>query len=393
MKFTAEKNRDYTTRLRQHIDNKTTDLADAVVEFDPKIYSDPKLAELEFANIFQKMPVLACHGSQIANPGDFIVVQLARTSAVITRGPDGQVSAFMNVCRHRGAKLVFEPSGNTPLFRCRYHAWAYSSDDGALKAMPQRQSFGMEPCPQRDLIRLPVEEFHGLVWVLENPQGQLDIRSFLGPSFCQFFEDYGVAGYHYARSTELHVELNWKAGMDGYMDVYHLNILHANSIGPYLHGGIMAFDPIGQHARWCVPRKKLDKVQAEELPTLDAFRYVIGGHLVFPNLEITIEPNHLEFVSFTPHPTDTTKSIYRVLFLTPDKVETPEQEATIERSWQILMSAVRDEDLPIGEAVQAGTATPQMGTLLLGRNEIANQFFYRQYERAVGIPVLRPAKL
>lgn len=390
MKFSPEKSRDHATRLKRHIEQRTTDLAEAVVAYDPSIYSDRALADAEFASIFSRMPVLACHGSQLAKPGDFVTVQLARSSALIVRGQDGTVQAFLNVCRHRGAKLVDQPSGSASVFRCRYHAWTYSADGGALKSLPQAASFGMQPCAERGLLRLPAVEFHGLVWVLEDPEGTLDLPAWLGEEFCRFFEDYGVGGYHFARATELPVNLNWKAGMDGYMDTYHLGILHHQSIGPYLHGGIIAFDPIGRHARWTVARKKLDTVLHEDPATLDLFRYVIGGHLVFPNLELTIEPDHLELVTFTPHPTDPARSIYRVLFLTPSRLETPEQQARFDRSWSILMSAVRDEDLPVGEAVQSGTSTPKMGTLLLGRNEIANQHFYRQYERAMGMTVLRP---
>lgn len=41
---------------------------------------------------------------------------------LMTRGKDGVVRAFLNVCRHRGAALFKKGAGKAPRFVCPYHA-------------------------------------------------------------------------------------------------------------------------------------------------------------------------------------------------------------------------------------------------------------------------------
>src|SRR3546814_8597714 len=62
---------------------------------------------------------------------------VAGASILITRGKDGAVRAFHNVCTHRGTRLVAESSGNRSAFTCRYHAWTFNND-GQLRSAPDR---------------------------------------------------------------------------------------------------------------------------------------------------------------------------------------------------------------------------------------------------------------
>ncbi len=45
---------------------------------------------------------------QLARPGDFVTATIGEVPIVITRGEDGELRAFANVCRHRGAQVVRE---------------------------------------------------------------------------------------------------------------------------------------------------------------------------------------------------------------------------------------------------------------------------------------------
>ena len=76
MKLSAERNASFARRLIEHIRAGTTDMADGVVAFDPKIYSDPAIAAREMERIFESAPVMAAHSSEIPEPGDFVTVRL-----------------------------------------------------------------------------------------------------------------------------------------------------------------------------------------------------------------------------------------------------------------------------------------------------------------------------
>lgn len=84
--------------LLDHIRNGTCDQTDAVLEIEASTFSDPGLADRERRLVFGAVPFIACHGSELAEPGDFVVMQLPNNEAILVRQPDGSVSAFVNVC-------------------------------------------------------------------------------------------------------------------------------------------------------------------------------------------------------------------------------------------------------------------------------------------------------
>ena len=128
-------------RLFEHIDNTTCDQAASPMLVDPAIYSDPDVARLEQDRIFDKVPVLAAHVSELPNAGDFVTIDLPGNRVLVVRQEDGTIRAFVNVCRHRGACLVDEESGHRRVFSCGYHGWAYNCD-GALRTVPYADTFG-----------------------------------------------------------------------------------------------------------------------------------------------------------------------------------------------------------------------------------------------------------
>src|SRR5262245_38084658 len=121
-------------RLFHYIENNTTDLAPSTMALDPRDYFDPELARREREEIFASVPILAAHGSELAMPNDFITARLPNNEVVVVRQPDGGVKSFVNVCRHRGAKLVLDTCGSNRVFACGYHGWTYNPD-GALRSI------------------------------------------------------------------------------------------------------------------------------------------------------------------------------------------------------------------------------------------------------------------
>ena len=99
-------------------------------------YVDEQIFRAEQERIFETMWFCAVRSADLAKPGAFRTVQVGRESVLITRARKGEVRAFFNVCRHRGAKLCTEESGEVKrAFQCPYHAWTYDLD-GKLIAAP-----------------------------------------------------------------------------------------------------------------------------------------------------------------------------------------------------------------------------------------------------------------
>ena len=129
---------------------------------DQRFYTDPAIFELELDRIITRNWILAGHVSELAEPGDFKVVEVARESAIIVRGKDGSIRAFANVCRHRGSLVCLEESGNTRKFACPYHGWTYDTDGRLIAARSMPDGFDKSGYSLR-----PVSygEIHGLMFV------------------------------------------------------------------------------------------------------------------------------------------------------------------------------------------------------------------------------------
>ena len=101
----------------------------------PAAFADPAVFDWELEQIFRGW-VCVGHVSAVDAPGKFVTRELGTDSVVVIGAEDGQPRAFLNVCRHRGARIVEEAEGKVrKRLRCPYHAWSYGLD-GSLKAAP-----------------------------------------------------------------------------------------------------------------------------------------------------------------------------------------------------------------------------------------------------------------
>lgn len=146
------------------------------------LYLEPTRAPQEAAAIFASSWQFVCHASDLPAPGTAARFDCAGRSAVVLRTRSGELQAFRNACRHRGARLV-EGDAHTGLafcvdgrLRCPYHGWTYD-EAGALVARPEGQHYddGFDPA-QHALIPAHVAQWRGLVFVaFESPRESLPV--------------------------------------------------------------------------------------------------------------------------------------------------------------------------------------------------------------------------
>ena len=117
--------------------------------------------------------------ARIPRAHDFIVRDVLGISVLVSRGADGVVHAYLNYCRHRGARPA-EGCGNARRFSCPYHGWVYDSE-GSLVGIPGRRGFVEVDRTNSGLVALPCEERHGLVWVVLTADAPMDLDEHLGP--------------------------------------------------------------------------------------------------------------------------------------------------------------------------------------------------------------------
>jgi choline monooxygenase len=193
----------------------------------PDYYTSEAWFGREAERIFRRTWVCVGRVERAPAPGDYFTIELAGTPLAIVRGRDGMLRAFVNSCRHRGARLL-DGAGNARAIQCPYHSWVYRLD-GALQGAPdmdgvagfQKERFGLVPAR--------CDTAHGFVFVnLDLDAGPL--TDFLG-DFDRVFAPYDFANMVCVRRTEFETRCNWKASAEVFMEYYHTYMVHPASLG------------------------------------------------------------------------------------------------------------------------------------------------------------------
>ena len=126
-------------RLLHFVDSKTTAMAAATWRNPVSVYSSPEQLKREQTEFFRRRPLLMGFASEWAQPGDYKTDDLSGQPLLVVRGRDGVLRGFLNVCRHRGSKVV-DGCGSAKAFSCAYHAWSYDLA-GKVTHIPDERSF------------------------------------------------------------------------------------------------------------------------------------------------------------------------------------------------------------------------------------------------------------
>ena len=188
---------------------------------DQRFYTDPAIYELELERIIYRHWIFAAHESQLPEPGDFRVLNVAGESAIIVRGKDGTINGFANICRHRGSLVCLEEHGHTDKFACPYHGWMYDIDGNLIAARDMPDDFDMS---SHSLKTVSVGIVHGLVFVCftDSPPSLDACRRDLAEPMSMFdFENLKVAA-----TKSYDIPANWKLSIENYQECYHCATAH-----------------------------------------------------------------------------------------------------------------------------------------------------------------------
>ena len=188
---------------------------------EQRFYPDPEIYALDLECIFMRNWIFTGHQSQLAEVGDYLVLNVAGESAIVVRSKQGGIKEFANVCRHRGSIVGLGKSGNTRKFECPYHGWMYDTDGNLIAArnMPEdfdRASYGLH--------KVPVEIVHGLIFICfcDTPPSIEGARRDMAEPLAMFdFENLKVA----AQKT-YPISANWKLAVENYQECYHCAVAH-----------------------------------------------------------------------------------------------------------------------------------------------------------------------
>jgi len=371
----------------------------------PDAYVSDEFFELERELVFGRGWVAVACASDVAEPGDAVVVELAGRSAIVVRGKDDVLRAFENVCRHRGARLL-EP-GRCRLDRhikCPYHSWAYALD-GRLLGTPLFTADSEVPVDQRAIFDMgEVRGFdkadYGLLPLAVEVWGPLVLLSFDSdpPPLSRQLGDlpgrlagYGLDRFTLVRRQRYEIGANYKLIAENFMEYYHL---------PWVHPSLVKVSPMSAHYRWqgagmymgfCTTPIAantedggwLGLPAVSGLSETDAVSARFAW--IFPNVALNVLPNHLFVILARPvAPGQTVEDTY--LLADPAAAATAAGEAAVEELhgfWDL----VNREDIEIVERVQQGMSTTSYagGRMCYRFEESLHRFQNMVIDRMVGL--------
>ncbi len=336
-------------------------------------YTDQARFEAERKQLFLRRPLIICHESQIPDPGDSIVHDWLGLPLITLRDRTGAIGTFMNVCRHRGMRLV-QAQGSACLrsLVCPYHHWTYGLD-GALRNIPRSESFGDIDMNTLGLKALPTELRNGLVWVSAETGRPMELDKHLA-GLGRDLDQFALADYHFFQQNVRTVNCNWKLIQDAFLDGYHVVRLHKNTVGAFFPDAVSTSDCLGDHIRSAVARNEISEAVGTPAAALDLRRHATFAYTVFPNAILIFHPDYTSVISLFPLGPDQT--VFAHSMLTPQPVSSQKERDHYERSFHLIDQGVfQAEDIFVAEGAQRGMRSGANKELLFGGlEEPAAQF-------------------
>ncbi len=324
-------------------------------------YSAPEVLELEKQAIFKKSWIGIGRADQWTKAGDYSSRTIIDIPVIITRDETLQLKAYVNSCRHRGARLLESGDGRCKTFSCPFHRWTYQLNGSLLQA-PEFAKDGPLNKADYGLLELPIAEQDGFVFIgLSNDLPPLP--EWLG----DFSELHAPWNFPKMRSYKRHlftVKCNWKAFLDVFNEYYHLPFVHPDSLDSMYLPPEPADQVTGQYAsqfgRTDGNPSLLQHTQEFALPPIPEIsdRAANGTRYswLFPNM--TFAANKDAAWMYEALPIDSQNSEIALTLCLPEaSFELEDFEERAQYYFKRLIAAV-EEDIPALENQQAGLNAP-----------------------------------
>ncbi len=376
-----------TRAVFHHLAQGTTDCASEIYRNPVAHYISAERLAQEKTELFLGRPLMMALSCQLREAGAYITCDGAGVPMLITRGQDGVVRAFLNVCRHRGARVANGCGLNENRFQCPYHGWTYDGA-GHLVAVPDKRSFEGMDRAEHNLVPLPAVERNGLIWVRATPSGtdvdslHIDIDQALAGLGSEF-QSFNLDAFHHYTSRQLRQKMNWKLVVDTFLEPYHFGVLHRDSIAPIFFPNLCLFQAFGPHLRVTYPRRTIEALRDRPETEWDLVYHSALVYVLFPNTVFVVQADHLEVWRIFPVEDKVDETVIFLDFFVPEPVTSQSARDHWDRNLELVTGVVSDEDFPTGEAIQFGFLSRAQSHITYGRNEPALAHFEKAVTAAL----------
>jgi Rieske 2Fe-2S family protein len=332
---------------------------------------------------------------QVANPGDYIVRDLAGESVFVTRDAEGDLHGFYNVCRHRGTKFLDdEPAAGSvrKAFRCPYHGWTYDLR-GRLIGTPNVKEGELFSRGDYPLHGFAVESYAGFVFAnLSAERRPLLAALNEGAESVTMFDRFRMDELRVGVRIVYEVAANWKIIVENYNECLHCPTVHPELVQviPLFRFGEVWDEVTRDDGNWMREGATSFSVSgSSELPKLpgldpDDYRMYYGAYQ-FPNLLLNLHPDCVMYYIGYPKGPDHTTVVSEYLFR-PETIEDPalfKPEPVVE-----LWDLISKQDWAVCERAQTGVGSRAFTTGVYPRQDRFLYDFNERYRRQMGRPLL-----
>jgi choline monooxygenase len=336
----------------------------------PRYYAEAGIYRDERQAIFRRHWHMLGPVAQVAEPGQYLALELANWKLFILHGNDGTLRAFHNVCRHRGARLLEEGNGRCEMLRCPYHLWVYGHD-GQLRNTPwfgEDAGFRLADWP---LEPIALDTWRGLLFVAIAPETSLIEQ--LG-DLPEEVAEYPIESFHSVASERFVMQSNWKTYTDNFVEGYHVPGIHPAFIK------VIQFDKFET-----VARKGMVRMTAPQKGGS-----IYGGKWLWawPSWTLSIFPGGMNTSRINPLAVDATELVYHFYFADTSAATEATRRDTIATNCGIVR-----EDFGICEHTQRNYASGAYRPGPLSpRHEQSVAYFQRKVLVALENPTSKAAE-
>jgi phenylpropionate dioxygenase-like ring-hydroxylating dioxygenase large terminal subunit len=328
--------------------------------------------DLEQAHVFRKRAIPLTIAALIAEPGTAMGHDSTGIPLIVSRDKEGMVHVFLNACQHKGAKLIEDCAPvKTGRMACPYHAWTYGLD-GTLIGVARPETFLNLDKSKRNLAELPSREQGGIIWSMLDRTAEPDFSSLVS----ELGEDLDAlelgSAHVYGRKT-FDVKANWKLVLEPFLEGYHVQRLHASTVGPLYADVPNVIDKLGPTIRQ-ISGKLNYTSELLDIVGENIHKTVTTVYNMFPNCVIITSPWYISVMFLHPRAPDRTMVDYHMLTrVAPDN---PKGAELYKTSYEMILDVFGNEDFRAATISHAGLSTGALETVVYSGLEQTVPMYY-----------------
>ena len=199
---------------------------------DRRIFVDSDVYAEEQEKVFGRAWLMVGHESLVPKPNDYFHTYMGEEPVILCRDGKGKLRAFLNMCRHRGNRIVRTDQGSSRNFACAYHGWTFSNE-GELEYLPGEEEayYGALDRESLRLVEARVETYAGIVFATWD-RGAPSLDDFLGDARWLLDINFNRLdnGTEALGPIKWMEPVNWKTAVDNCSDNYHVPTTHLSTI-------------------------------------------------------------------------------------------------------------------------------------------------------------------